>query len=75
MLTEPKNNKESNIYKSNSNLVSFFAQKDEIKQLVKVERDSQIVKYGKKSYVSKLLSLFSSDIKSGTSSYWLEVGE
>ena len=40
----------------------------------KAERDSQVSKYGKKSYVSKLIDVFRSD-KTPTSNYWLEVGE
>lgn len=68
------NNKKSSIYKSNSNLVSFLAQKDEIKQLSRVERNNQVVSYGRKSYVSKLIDCFRSD-KTPTSNYWLEVGE
>jgi len=75
MRTNYKNNKESSIYKHNSNLVSFFAQKDEIKQLVRVERDDKVVSYGKKSYLSKLINCFRSDNCSGTKSYWLEVSE
>lgn len=68
------NKKESSIYKHNSNLVSFLAQKDEIKQLSKIERDNKIVSYGKKSYLSKLIYCFRSD-KTPTSNYWMEVGE
>ena len=69
-----KNKKDSSIYKFNSNLINFLAQKDEIKQLSRVERDNQVVSYGKKTYLSKLINFFRSD-KTPTSEYWLEVGE
>ena len=75
MIINHNNKIKSSIYKSNSNLVSFLAQKDEIKQLARVERGNKVVSYGKKSYISKLINKFKSDNHSGTQGYWLEVSE
>lgn len=62
-MKKPNTLQDLDIYKHNAKRTAFRA-----------ERDSQVSKYGRKSYVSKLINLFSVD-KTGTSSYWLEVGE
>lgn len=59
---------------SNNNLNSFINKGYEKRAALKVERDNQISKYGRKSYVGKLIDVFKSD-KTPTSNYWMEVGE
>lgn len=60
--------------KPNNNLNSFINKGYAKKAAFKAENDSKIIKYGKKSYVNKLIDLFKSD-NTSTSDYWVEVSE
>ena len=60
--------------KPNNNLNSFINKGYEKKAAFRAERDSQVSKYGKKSYINKLIDAFKSD-KTPTSNYWMEVSE
>lgn len=68
MKTLSNNNQEKELYKSNSNLVSFLVRKDEIKQLCKVESTN-------KNYISKLINNFKENISSGTKNYWVGISQ
>lgn len=58
----------------NNNLDCFINKGYDKKAAFKAERDNQVSKYEKKSYVGKLIDVFKSD-KTPTSNYWMEVGE
>ena len=66
MTNSVNNNKTLDIYKD-------VAKKDN-RTAYRAERNNKISSYGRKSHVANLIELFIKS-NSGTSNYWLEVGE
>ena len=67
MIKEPINNKEFGIYK-------YIVRKD-VRAAYNAENSNKISKFGRKSYLSKLIDNFRKDSNSGTKEYWLEVSQ